>query len=165
MLLRSLKLVYKIIPLGSLQDPVIIWLLPSFLCYWHSWEYIEEQQHPPLTVLTLDGGSCSLLFCTDMLSFVTSICVLLQRNTYVVVWNYFIHLHSRHTPKQMSSIFFVFVQKDFHHILTTMFFFHSDGPFGISKTTRAKAGQKTCVSFPSLTQWRTFGRKWCLLIL
>merc|ERR1711976_878691 len=33
----------------------------------------------------------------------------------------------------------------------------TDGPCGISKTTRAKAGQRTCVSFPSLTQWRTFG--------
>lgn len=35
----------------------------------------------------------------------------------------------------------------------------SDGPFGISKTTRVKAGQRTCVSFPSLTRWKTFGRK------
>lgn len=33
----------------------------------------------------------------------------------------------------------------------------TDGPCGISKTTRAKAGQRTCVSSPSLTQWKTFG--------
>lgn len=43
--------------------------------------------------------------------------------------------------------------------------FLSDGLCGISKTTRAKAGQRTCVSFPSLTQWKTFGRKFSLLIL
>lgn len=38
-----------------------------------------------------------------------------------------------------------------------------DGPCGISKTTRAKAGQRTCVSFLNLTQWKIFGRKFSLL--
>lgn len=64
-----------------------------------------------------------------------------------------------------AFFFFVPVKKDFHHILTIVFFSHSDGLCGISKTTRAKAGQKTCALFPSLTQWRTSGRKWSLLIL
>lgn len=65
-----------------------------------------------------------------------------------------------------KAYFFVPVKKkDFHHILTIVFLSHSDGPCGISKMTRAKAGQKTCALFPSLTQWRTFGRKWSLLIL
>lgn len=64
-----------------------------------------------------------------------------------------------------KSIFFFSLQKtSFHHILTVVFLSRADGPCGISKTTRAKAGQKTCALFPSLTQWRTFGRKWSLPI-
>lgn len=89
-----------------------------------------------------------------------------------LVWNYyFIHFHSGRCWNRClfhfnKSIFFLSLwKKDFHHILTIVFLSHSDGPCGISKTTRAKAGQKTCALFPSLTQWRTFGRKWSLLIL
>lgn len=40
-----------------------------------------------------------------------------------------------------------------------------DGLSGISKMTRAKVGQKICVSSPNLTQWKISGRKCFFLVL
>lgn len=48
-------------------------------------------------------------------------------------------------------------------IFILLFVCFLDGPCGISKMTRAKAGQRTCVSFLNLTQWKIFGRKFSLL--
>lgn len=50
-----------------------------------------------------------------------------------------------------------------HFYFIVCLFVFLDGPCGISKTTRAKAGQRTCVSFLNLTQWKIFGRKFSLL--
>lgn len=41
----------------------------------------------------------------------------------------------------------------------------ADGLSGISKMTRAKVGQKICVSSPSLTQWKISGRECFSLVI
>lgn len=46
-------------------------------------------------------------------------------------------------------------------VLTVLICVPADGLSGISKMTRAKVGQKICVSSPNLTQWKISGRK-CL---
>lgn len=50
-----------------------------------------------------------------------------------------------------------YMRDPWRHVLTLLICVLADGLSGISRMTRAKVGQKICVSSPSLTQWKISG--------